>query len=357
VRLASGRQGDVTVPIAAAGPGDAVLTVRLTGPDVSIDQRFAIRIQPGTSALVRRTVWPLEPGGSVQVTGDLLADILPGTGAVSVSVSPLAALDVPGLLQSLDRYPYGCSEQIVSRALPLLYVNRLASASALGLDGQLDERVRNAIERVLARQDSNGSFGLWGVGGSDDLWLDAYVTDFLTRPASSSTRCRSAPSRRRSSGCATSSPTRRRSRARRDLAYAAYVLARNGRPVAGDLRYLADTKLASFTTPLARAQIAAALGAARRPRPRADRVRVRGRAAAPPGTARPGPITGTRLRDGAALVALASEAGGAGTVGRDAPRHRGGARAAHLHVDAGERLDGARRRRPWRADAEALASR
>ena len=58
---------------------------------------------------------------------DLLADILPGTGAVSVSVSPLAALDVPGLLQALDRYPYGCTEQIVSRALPLLYVNRLSA--------------------------------------------------------------------------------------------------------------------------------------------------------------------------------------------------------------------------------------
>ena len=42
------------------------------------------------------------------------------------------------------------------------------------------ERIREAIEMLLTRQDSNGSFGLWGVGG-DDVWLDAYVTDFLTR--------------------------------------------------------------------------------------------------------------------------------------------------------------------------------
>src|SRR3712207_9409390 len=33
----------------------------------------------------------------------------------------------------------------------------------------------------------------------------------------------------------------------------------NGRPVMGDLRYLADTKLLTFTTALSRAQIAAAL--------------------------------------------------------------------------------------------------
>ena len=43
------------------------------------------------------------------------------------------------------------------------------------------------------------------------------------------------------------------------LAYALYVLARNGRPVIGDLRYLADTKLAVFKTPMAKAQIGAAL--------------------------------------------------------------------------------------------------
>ena len=43
------------------------------------------------------------------------------------------------------------------------------------------------------------------------------------------------------------------------LAYALYVLARNGRPIIGDLRYLADTKLAAFKTPMAQAQIGGAL--------------------------------------------------------------------------------------------------
>ena len=42
------------------------------------------------------------------------------------------------------------------------------------------------------------------------------------------------------------------------LAYAIYVLARNGRPVSGDLRYLTDAKLDVFATPLARAQLAGA---------------------------------------------------------------------------------------------------
>ena len=44
-----------------------------------------------------------------------------------------------------------------------------------------------------------------------------------------------------------------------DVAYALYVLARNKRASVGDLRYYAETKLDSFTTPLAKAQIGAAL--------------------------------------------------------------------------------------------------
>src|SRR5207249_11270188 len=43
----------------------------------------------------------------------------------------------------------------------------------------------------------------------------------------------------------------------RTLAYALYVLARNGAAPIGDLRYFADTKLDDFATPIAKAQLAA----------------------------------------------------------------------------------------------------
>lgn len=310
VRLAPGGKGSVVVPISAAGMGDAVLSVRLTGPDMVLDQRFALRIQPGTGSLVRRTVRNLEPGASAEITSDLLADILPGTGAVSVSVSPLAALDVPGLLQALDRYPYGCTEQVISRAMPLLYANRLAAAERLGLDGQLDERVRGAIDRVMSRQDANGAFGLWSVGG-EDYWLDAYAADFLTRArelkfAVPPVAFSLALERLRNLLANTTEVEGRGD----EIAYAAYVLARNGRPVAGDLRYLADTKLAAFRTPISRAQLAAALGLL------GDMARAQAVFASAVEllrATRDGPTArsdyGTRLRDGAALIALASETG------------------------------------------------
>jgi uncharacterized protein YfaS (alpha-2-macroglobulin family) len=310
VRLDQGGRGSIAIPVTAAGPGLVTVDATVRGQGFEGTQRFRLRVGPGTAGLVRREVRTLQPGQSLSVTQDLVADLLPGTGTVSVTASPLPALDVPGLLQALDRYPYGCSEQIVSRAMPLLYVNRLAGRAALSLDDQADERVRGAIERLLARQDPTGAFGLWSIGDGD-VWLNAYVTDFLTRARE---RGFAVPPQafglaldnlRNFVANATDGPE-----TNADIAYAAYVLARNGRPVMGDLRYLADTKLDAFAAPLARAQIAAGLAL----------LGDRGRAQAAFASAirqlretRDDRTSrrdyGSRLRDGAGLLTLASEVG------------------------------------------------
>src|SRR5258708_11640172 len=110
----------------------------------------------------------------------MLADLVPGTGSLSLSASLSTALDAATILKALDRYPHGCSEQITSRAMPLLYVNDLAAGAHLAMDTAVDQRIKDAIDRLLARQGSNGSFGLWSAGG-DDASLGAYLTGLLTR--------------------------------------------------------------------------------------------------------------------------------------------------------------------------------
>lgn len=313
IRLEAGGRGQVAIPITAAGPGTARLDLALSGPglDGHLGQSFSLGVLPGTGALLRRTVRNLAPGAGLTVSADLLADLLPGTGSVSLSASALPGLDVPALLQALDRYPYGCSEQIVSRAMPLLYVNRLAGLDKLALDGNVDDRVRESIERLLARQDASGEFGLWSAQSSGDVWLDAYVTDFLTR------------ARERSFAVPQLAFTQALDRLRNtvanatevrdggaDLAYAAYVLARNGRPVIGDLRYLADTKLDAFGSGLARAQLAAALallGDRGRAAKVLDSALTLLRSQRDSGQYRAD--YGSRLRDGAGVIALAAESG------------------------------------------------
>ena len=114
----------------------------------------------------------------------------------------------------------------------------------------------------MSRQGASGAFGLWAADSDDDdPWLDAFVTDFLTRArerdfAVPQEAFDQALDRLRNAVVNAPEPDKDKPQA---LAYALYVLARNGRPVIGDLRYLSDAKLDAFTTPLAKAQIAAAL--------------------------------------------------------------------------------------------------
>jgi uncharacterized protein YfaS (alpha-2-macroglobulin family) len=236
---------------------------------------------------------------------------VPGTGGVSISVGLSTALDAAALLAALDRYPFGCSEQIASRALPLLYVNDLAAEARLALDAGADQRIAEAIERLVARQGANGAFGLWSVGG-DDAWLDAYVTDFLTRArergfAVPDAAFRLALDRLRNYAANAPEPGKEGSR---DVPYALYVLARNSSAPIGDLRYIADTKLAAVETPMAKAQIAAAL-AMLGDRVRAERVyAAAAQAITPPPANEIGrPDYGSTLRDAAAVVTLAVEGG------------------------------------------------
>lgn len=314
MQLGAGAKTQMTIPVTAAGLGRAEFDVRVSGPNgIGTVQNLAVRVQPSAATIARRIVRTIPGnGGAITVSSDLLADLVPNSGQVSVSVSPFGSLDVPALLKALDRYPYGCTEQTVSRALPLLAVNQLASLEQLALDDKADERVVNAIERVLARQGGNGSFGLWGVGG-DDLWLDAFVADFLTRArekqfAVPQIAFNLALDRLRNQVVNTSEINKEEAAG---IAYALYVLARNGRPVMGDLRYLADNKLGDFATPLARAQIGAALSAL------GDRGRGRAafgsalallQQAGDDGLSRPD--YGSRLRDGAGVLALIAESNG-----------------------------------------------
>jgi uncharacterized protein YfaS (alpha-2-macroglobulin family) len=181
MQLAAKQRSRMSIPITASVAGPTKVSVNVTGPDgFTLERSYPLNVNPATHVVVRRTVKSLAKGESLSLSRDLFGDLVAGTGLVAVSVSVSTALDAAALLRQLDRYPFGCSEQITSRALPLLYVNELAGESQLALDSTVDQRIVESIERLLARQDSNGSFGLWSVGG-DDAWLDAYVTDFLSR--------------------------------------------------------------------------------------------------------------------------------------------------------------------------------
>lgn len=304
LKLTAGGHTAMTMPITVQGIGSADFTFTLTGPNsIGSAADLKLPLRPANAVIAQRILRSIPPNGSLEFGSELLTDIVPGTGAVNLSVASYPALDDASSLEALARYPLACTEQSVSRALPLLYLSQ-AGASP----GAQDDMVRLAIDRILGRQAANGSFGLWSAGGSD-LWLDALVGDFLTRarergvavPANAFAlvldRLRNAT-------------VNQGERADDAIAYALYVLARNGRPVIGDLRYLADTGANDSLSALGRGQVAAALallGDRRRAEPlftkAVDELEdVNGD--------EPGRNDyGSTLRDGAALATLISESG------------------------------------------------
>jgi alpha-2-macroglobulin len=312
VTLAAKARHGLTVPVTGKGTGRAEVTVRIAGPnDLSVERTYVLNTRPAYPPIERRTVSTLAKGQSLVVGPEVLADVVAGTGAVSLAVTPPLSIDVPALLLALDRYPYGCSEQITSRALPMLYLSELAPESSLGLDASGEQRIRDAIQRVLARQSSEGAIGLWSAGGTDN-WLHAYVTDFLTRAKERGFQVPDAAFRLALDRLRNSvNISERELNDGGATAYALYVLTRNSVAPLGDLRYLADARLDALDTPLAKGHVAAAL-ALLGDRTRAERVFNAALEAIPVQASAPEPghsDYGSMLRDAAALATLASEAG------------------------------------------------
>ncbi len=318
VSLAENGRARVEIPIEAGTPGDYALRVALTTPDgQQLRKELTLGVRANDPAVSQTRRFRLRAGDAFTLDRDVFAGFQEGTGSAILSAGPLARLDAPGLIATLDRYPYGCTEQLASAALPLLYLGQVAQVMGLTGAEDLSTRVDRAIRRILTRQTGGGSFGLWRAG-SGDFWLDAYVTDFLSRARAEGhdvpddafdlaldnlrNRVNYAPDFDNGGEA---------------IAYALMVLAREGAAAMGDLRFYADQKADDFATPLALAQLGAAL-AAYGDATRADAMfahaarRIERRSAG--ASASPeAPVWrtdyGTDLRDTAGVLALAAAAG------------------------------------------------
>jgi hypothetical protein len=268
----------------------------------------------------------MQPGDTYSVTADLLDGLVPGSASVSVGYSTLP-MDPATLYASLDRYPYGCTEQTTSRAIPLLYSEQLIAMGAPEGRDDPKTRIQTAVNTLLNRQGSDGAFGLWREGdGYASPWLGAYVTDFMYRAkqagyavpdesldrAYGALRAVSTGDAWRVYGYDTDVYESRYSNdtaeklMQRSSAYALYVLAKAGKADISRLRYLHDRELNAIDSPLARAHIGAGLAML------GDRARAASAFEAAEkalGYTNTGDYYQTPLRDEAAILALASEAG------------------------------------------------
>ena len=334
-RLGRGDRQTALIPIGGGPIGVGSITLRLEGPQgfTAIDRSYDIQSRAPFMPITLVSVEAQETGVSWRAPADALARFQPA-GQALISFSNLAGIDPAPILDELWRYPYGCSEQLTSVALPLLYFNTLAAETGRAADPRLRRRVQEAVTQLLDRQGPDGAFGLWHAGdGYATPWLGAYVTDFLWRaqqqgyavPRQAMQQAYAALRRvarlndfgsvrynfdvYRWPGSNDSTELLRS----RSAAYALYVLARAGEADIGQLRYFHDTHLRNEPSPLARAQIGAALAHM------GDRARSRNAfqmAERALGYRNNGDWYQTELRDIAGVLALAAEARDTALVGR-----------------------------------------
>ena len=304
-RLAANQRDLLSWTLRAGDPGFGKVTVSVAGPgNFAVKREWDIQVRAAQTPSAIDTVAQLEPGHELALDRNVTAPFAPGTTVVSVALSRTPGIDVPALLRALDKYPYGCLEQTTSRALPLLYYNDVALLGYGPSDPRIGDRVQDAVYRIVDMQISDGSFGMWGpFGNSAAEWLQAYALDFLLR-ARDQQMAVPAASLQRGLTWLNRTVDRLSPNAQ---AYAWYVLAKAGLADPGRVRYFQDTKGSEIKGGLAWAQLAAAL----------NQVGEPGRARLAFGLARqriderdPNDYYGSPLRNRAALLALASDAGG-----------------------------------------------
>ncbi|HKY94753.1 MAG TPA: alpha-2-macroglobulin family protein, partial [Kiloniellales bacterium] len=259
--LAVGKEARESRTLKAETLGVATITLSVSGPEgYALVREKRISVRPASPRIQERLVASLPAGQGVTLTQDLVAAYYLPSASASLSLSTVPDYDVPGLLDSLYRYPYGCAEQTVSTALPLLYVNDVAVAIGLEDDAALAARVQEAVYRLMNMQLGYGAFGLWGPWSDGEFWLTAYVTDFLTRameqgyhvPEAGYSKALDYLESQTNGYLDTSSAVA-------GYAYAQYVLARAGMGDLSELRYFYETRWQDLPTPLSRAQFSAAL--------------------------------------------------------------------------------------------------
>lgn len=310
VELERGNRTALELDLNGMQIGDWPVVLTITAPDGGTQTKeLLLGVRPTSAPVTTSRLLPIKAGETVTVGPDYFDSYMADTGAMTLAIGPIARLDVPGLLLALDRYPYGCSEQLSSRALPLLYLNDVAKLLGTAEDDKLNQTVTDAIANLLSKQSSSGGFGLWGPFDGGDLWLDGFVTDFLLRAKAAGYAVPEQAMTMAFDNLANQlSYAADFENGGEDIAYALYDLARAGRVSMGDLRYYHEARLSAFGSPLAQAQLGAALSLYGDPA-RANSAFAAAVAGlnAPDNVRRYRGDYGSRLRDLAGVLALAAE--------------------------------------------------
>ena len=173
--IAEGSEAKAQVRVKAEDvPGGATLTFVASSGNTSarVEETLSVRPPlPSMTTLLSGYVGE----GEKQVKQD--RDLYKEFAAADASVSTLPTSLIPGLAQYLERFPYGCTEQIISKAFPAVV---LYGQNDLGGEaGIVEESVVHTMSRLRELQNQKGGFGLWWYGGQANDFASVYALHYM----------------------------------------------------------------------------------------------------------------------------------------------------------------------------------
>src|SRR5690606_16144016 len=143
---------------------------------VRIVRESVLQVQPAHAPDRRVRRVRLNPGETLPAPGDWTSAYFPDSVSVSMTLSNRPPINVNRLVDGLLTYPYGCTEQTISAAMPWVLIDE-AAAERFGLKAyaraEREQRVASALGRLAGMRAANGSYSLWGDSSSRDVWLTA----------------------------------------------------------------------------------------------------------------------------------------------------------------------------------------
>ena len=184
LQLTPGQIGEVKWHVTAASYGNAKLTLKAwtpkvpTGPQYTDGLENSLPIRPHGREDVQGFAGTLTASHPESEVVRLDPAAVPGLSRLTVRITPSVTSALFGATDYLIGFPYGCTEQTMSRFLPDLLVQRALKQhgiSSVEQASELPKMVRDGLQRLYRFQHSEtGAWGWWE-HDSDSPWMTAYV--------------------------------------------------------------------------------------------------------------------------------------------------------------------------------------
>ncbi len=180
IEIPAGGSAQAALPLVAGpGPGLARCGIEVEAGEDSCRETLELAVRPAAGGRVAATGRVLPPGGTATIEPP--AGWLPESRSVAVTLAATPSLQLGRALDYVVHYPYGCLEQTVSGAFPLLRADEWAGR-LLPADRALGDAkafVNAALARALSMQQADGGFALWPFARGTDEEASLYAVHFL----------------------------------------------------------------------------------------------------------------------------------------------------------------------------------